>query len=431
MLEVIIGLIFTYLLLSLLVTTVNELMASWRGWRGHFLEEGLKKILEWKEDKTIFNNFKDNALYQQLENDGKVVGRISKAPSYLSSESFVNILFKALRGNVTTKELIAQLPPESKIRQVVDDLQEETQDKIAVFRMRATNLHDELMVILNNKEDREANIEAFINSLPAGSKLQDAVWGMWKEANGKVDVFKVKVSMWYTELIGVLDGKPNVRNILNQIPKDSRLRRVLDQLWEDSDENIDQFKMSVQGWYNELMERASGWYKKHIQLVTFLFGLVIAVALNADTFSIYERLSTNSSARQDVVRLATDFVEKSERKIAEPSMTAPSSAEITKKINELLKDDIDEARNPLGLGWRSYRDNFAFLDQDIWDWLQRVAGWLVTALAISLGAPFWFDLLKKFVRIRGAGDLPAGSNSTKVVINTESSNVQAQTKSTG
>ena len=52
MLEVIIGLIFTYLLLSLLVTTINELMASWRAWRGYFFEEGLKKILEWKENKT-------------------------------------------------------------------------------------------------------------------------------------------------------------------------------------------------------------------------------------------------------------------------------------------------------------------------------------------------------------------------------------------
>jgi hypothetical protein len=431
MLEVIIGLIFTYLLLSLLVTTVNELMASWRGWRGHFLEEGLKKILEWKDDKTVFANFKENAMYQQLENDGKVVGRISKAPSYLSSESFVNILFKAMRGNLTAKELIHQLPPQSKIRVALGDLKGETKDALAVFRMRTNNLYEELQVILNNKEDREANVEALINSLPAGSKLQDVVWSFWRESNGKVDVFQVKVDMWYTELIAVLDGKPNVRNILNQIPEQSKLRKVLDQLWEDSNEDLDTFKGSVQGWYNELMERASGWYKKHIQLVTFLFGLVIAVALNADTFSIYERLSTNSSARQDVVRMATDYVNKNEQTIAEPSLRAPNAQEITQKIDKLLKDDIDEAKNPLGLGWRTYREDFAFLDQDIWDWLQRIAGWLVTALAISLGAPFWFDLLKKFVRVRGSGDLPAGSNSTKVVINTESSRVQAQTQNKG
>jgi hypothetical protein len=109
-------------------------------------------------------------------------------------------------------------------------------------------------------------------------------------------------------------------------------------------------------------------------------------------------------------------------------MRAPNAQEITQKIDKLLKEDIDEARNPLGLGWRTHREDFAFLDQSVWDWLQRIAGWFVTALAISLGAPFWFDLLRKFVRVSGSGNLPAGSNSTKVVINTESSRIQTQTQ---
>jgi len=30
----------------------------------------------------------------------------------------------------------------------------------------------------------------------------------------------------------------------------------------------------------------------------------------------------------------------------------------------------------------------------------RILGWLVTALALSLGAPFWFDLLNKFIVVR-------------------------------
>jgi hypothetical protein len=34
------------------------------------------------------------------------------------------------------------------------------------------------------------------------------------------------------------------------------------------------------------------------------------------------------------------------------------------------------------------------------DWLGRLPGWLLTALAITLGAPFWFDLLNKIMVIR-------------------------------
>ena len=37
------------------------------------------------------------------------------------------------------------------------------------------------------------------------------------------------------------------------------------------------------------------------------------------------------------------------------------------------------------------------------DWLKRVFGWLITTAAVSLGAPFWFDLLGKVANLRGAG----------------------------
>jgi hypothetical protein len=40
------------------------------------------------------------------------------------------------------------------------------------------------------------------------------------------------------------------------------------------------------------------------------------------------------------------------------------------------------------------------------DWLVKVLGWLVTGLAVSLGAPFWFDLLNRVVDLRGAGRRP-------------------------
>jgi hypothetical protein len=38
--------------------------------------------------------------------------------------------------------------------------------------------------------------------------------------------------------------------------------------------------------------------------------------------------------------------------------------------------------------------------------LMLLAGWLITALAASLGAPFWFDLLGRFINVRNAGKVP-------------------------
>ncbi|MBK7407801.1 MAG: hypothetical protein IPJ40_06805 [Saprospirales bacterium] len=42
-------------------------------------------------------------------------------------------------------------------------------------------------------------------------------------------------------------------------------------------------------------------------------------------------------------------------------------------------------------------------------WLHKAFGWLVTAIAISLGAPFWFDMLRKMVNIRSSGKAVDGN----------------------
>jgi len=40
-------------------------------------------------------------------------------------------------------------------------------------------------------------------------------------------------------------------------------------------------------------------------------------------------------------------------------------------------------------------------------------GFLITALAMTLGAPFWFDLLNKLVNIRSGGNKPKENDVTK------------------
>ncbi|MEJ0102754.1 MAG: hypothetical protein WDO19_09455 [Bacteroidota bacterium] len=62
-----------------------------------------------------------------------------------------------------------------------------------------------------------------------------------------------------------------------------------------------------------------------------------------------------------------------------------------KKINE----------NGLPIGW-----NQKNWDDTRNDWLMSIVGWFLAAIAISMGAPFWFDLLIKLVNIRRAGIKP-------------------------
>ena len=63
--------------------------------------------------------------------------------------------------------------------------------------------------------------------------------------------------------------------------------------------------------------------------------------------------------------------------------------------------NIAEVNQVMGLGWSAADDNFGWLS---------IPGWLITALAISLGAPFWFDLLNKLMKLRSS---VAASSTTK------------------
>jgi len=71
------------------------------------------------------------------------------------------------------------------------------------------------------------------------------------------------------------------------------------------------------------------------------------------------------------------------------------------EIKSLLSTNLEGLREPLGLGWYE-----STAPQTKYEWFLKIMGWLITALAVSLGAPFWFDLLKKIMSIRNSGYIP-------------------------
>ncbi len=318
MLEVIIGMIFTFMLLSLLGTTLNELVSAWRGWRGFYLEEALKRLLEYDDKPEVFDKFMKNPLFGQMMQH-KVVLRKSQAPAYLSAANFTSIL---------------------------------------------TN-------ILKKKNQ-------------AITKVED---------------------------------------IINGVPEDSKLRAVLEQFKEEGHTTVEAFKARMQTWFDDVMAQSSGWYKRHLQYVTFFVGLGIAIVLNADSFQIYSHLTNNAANRQKLATLAKSFANENDTL---PSLTQQQPGQLTGgEIKQGVKEFVSTpefrtASNILGLGWDR---SDLFIRPAIW--FQRILGWFITALAISLGAPFWFDVLKKIITIQSTGNSSGGSGGqAPVVINTVHSEVK-------
>jgi len=203
--------------------------------------------------------------------------------------------------------------------------------------------------------------------------------------------------------------------------------------------DLNHFRSQLETQYDHMMDRVSGWYKRHAQWCMLAYGFLIAVLLNVDALQLTHRLWADPVARAAVVTsvntlpspiplqhsiekevsvgasLARDSKEQSHAgsapTIAEPSDNSQISD--TKRIEAAIAN-LDISKLPIGwpTKWYAEKKNSIPPVNCYWEFSKSLLGWLITALAASLGAPFWFDAIGKLVRLKGAGATPARSTAT-------------------
>ncbi len=185
----------------------------------------------------------------------------------------------------------------------------------------------------------------------------------------------------------------DVRKSIQKLPVGSDLRRTFSLLLDDAQDELQELNQKVETWFNSSMDRVSAWYKQRAQIVVFVLACSLCALINADTIQITRALSRDTALRAALVAQAQAYVK-------EPVASQPAEAGAAERI----RDSIDEL-NGLGipLGWTR---GPGIGEYERSDWLAKIVGLLVTALAVSLGAPFWFDTLNRFINIRAAGRSP-------------------------
>ncbi|RYZ01229.1 MAG: hypothetical protein EOO73_36205 [Myxococcales bacterium] len=166
---------------------------------------------------------------------------------------------------------------------------------------------------------------------------------------------------------------PDLKRILTLLLGDGEL------LARDLNERSRLVSERVEGWFNDRMARASGTYKRYSQLWSLALALLVTILCNADTLHVVSALWADEALRSAVVASAHTLVQ------------APPGPEAT--VPQLLAEAEQLARSGLPVGWHS---GIPFRTS-------TVLGWLLTAVAVSLGASFWFDVLNKVLRVRGTG----------------------------
>ena len=174
---------------------------------------------------------------------------------------------------------------------------------------------------------------------------------------------------------------------------------------DEAGSDINQARASIEGWYNDAMDRVSGWYKRRTHKILILIGLVAAAFLNVDTIGISKALWYNDTLRTSVVAAAESYVKpptSTPQNAAAGNTTEDpeKQAAIARQKISTIRGEIDKLSLPIG--WDSSApegDPRRFPDGG-YGWFLKVLGIIFTALAVSQGAPFWFDLLNKFIVIR-------------------------------
>jgi len=288
-LEVALGLVFIYLVFSLVCSALQELVSTILGWRAEHLEKGLRQMLagELPGGTPVIDELLSHPRIQELTKSSKL-RKTRPLPSYISARTF----------SLTLLDTIA--PPGG---------EQDSKDLVARAREQVSGLPD--------------------------SEIK-------------------------RKLAGMIDVAGN---------------------------DVDRLRTELEHWYDDAMNRVSGWYKRKSHVWLMVFGVLVVCAWNVDTLSVVNRLWNDPTARAAVVAQADKAAQ----------------ADSTEQLEELAADFQAVQALQLPVGWstsgdpddpRRFPESINFM---------KVLGLLLTAMAVSFGAPFWFDALGKLGRLRATG----------------------------
>src|SRR5258708_8403123 len=156
------------------------------------------------------------------------------------------------------------------------------------------------------------------------------------------------------------------------------LQRTLLAIINDADETLDGIRKGAEDWFNATMERLSGVYRRRLMVVNLVTAASLTLVIGVDTIAIASALWQQQDIRAVVAGAG--------------GQAATGGGGV---------DDALSALRQLGLplGWTTQPDGPTARSL-------KVIGLGISILAVSLGAPFWFDLLKQVSNLRATGPAP-------------------------
>jgi len=433
-LNVAIGVSFIYLILSLLISEVQESITALLELRAVNLRSSLTNLLEGKnnhdhpEKAVIMQALYKTSLMKSM-NQGR---KGSKGPSYIPKEVFSAALLEVLK---TRYQL--EINNEDDIDNIASKIDNKLQEYQGISTgQQAQNQAVEPPFGYTQTTFDEGN-QGQLGQPPTNQDNPISAWNdpSLEQPIVPPDMVTMATNIQNVPSLASSSDPQNISQIGDTIPtysqpsldnsgvetEDNRdrggednvdvyfltnlstLARRLQDKVDKQEVKLVEFQKGIAEWFDQSMVRASGTYKRNSKLFSFSLGLIVAVLANVDSINMIDRLYKNQSLSDTVNQLANQVVENNSQAIV--NLNAANSVQDKSLAIQPIKDNINVVVDQLTafpIGWKLSRD----FDTSPPAWISRLAGWFISAIAFSMGAPFWFELLNKFINVRNAGQRP-------------------------
>ena len=435
--SVLLGLIITWSLLSLATMNIQEWMASRLKWRARMLEKTIGKMLT---NTVLVDQFYNHPLIR-----GLFTGKDNRdKPSYIPAGQFSQAILDILATTGTEASILQQQLYQlfAAAQKLPHKKQKKARQKISLLlgmtrKALVSEAGEDTVAYIIDSVKTE--LLAMQNDFP---KLKDAIDTIFENiAEQKQEINDALVKLAYQEepyennavnriragIVALSITHPQLKQTLYAI-----LHTVSQTIWQKENE-LELIRLNIEEWFNNSMTRLTGWYKRRTMVTSFIISLLIALVANIDTINLASRLWHEPELRSVLL----DQIEVLLSRI--DTLESDSGEWI------LIQQEANATGIPIGWigGLKLFSDNLsaAYLDVDqqtctlsptqenqifgFWinqhcyqivnapkfddaaGWLAKCLGILITAIAASQGAPFWFDLLKKIVNVRFSGLNPS------------------------
>ncbi|MGB5025869.1 MAG: hypothetical protein WBO44_10990 [Saprospiraceae bacterium] len=353
--DVAIGIVVIYFISSLLLSFIMEFVIVRRNWRGDFLYEKLRNLF-YSSQGGLYNVIEKLYRHPLIS---KLQQYSYRRPETISTVNFSKTFLAVMKeiGVDTYNDQVNDFKESLKDAEIKEPIE-----------LELNKLKEKFNPAINNKE-----LElAYLDLAMSNRKFFDG------------------------------DGKRLIEGILNR--NGSETNSIEQQLGE---------------WYDAFVERTQYLFKREVKWYLFFYSLLYCAILNVDTISIYNKLLKDDKLREGVVIMANNIsnmsYDSAKLVILEPiykTIAETDSMQLDSTQQKQIKKDTVLSYKKIVLaygdassliGWDKI--NWAELTNLVkssnwWELFLKFLGILISAFALTYGAPFWYDYLKSMVEVR-------------------------------